>query len=386
MSLPEHVYLQPAENASGVAGQAMWWCFTLNNYSDAEVLFIQRWIERGDDFACDYVVFQREVGAEGTHHLQGCAKFKKRVRLSELKRLTPRAHWGITRSIAKAVAYCKKAESRLQDTEPWEGGEYKNQGHRTDLSGLKQALDDRWSYGDMVDTYFEPMAKHYKFVEKEIFRRAEVRDFKSFVVALTGASGWGKTRMAHDFCKQRGVNLYVMSPGNGQNMWLDNYQSGDALLIDDFRGGILGQMFLQMLDRYALQVECKGGKINFNPPIIFITSNRNWTEWYDSEKVDQRAIERRIDVHIKCYEGTPYHLVKSGGDGDVPCAEVACNTGGHFGRLPTNGILSRGYDQTLEFLTLRVGFHGHPVDDDDSDNDGCGEAAQPAMIPESPTF
>ncbi len=57
----------------------------------------------------EYLILGKEVGDEGTHHLQGYCVFKNRKQLSGAKKHWPRAHLEIKRgTIAEAINYCKK--------------------------------------------------------------------------------------------------------------------------------------------------------------------------------------------------------------------------------------------------------------------------------------
>lgn len=78
------------------------WCFTWNNPSDDEILSINDW-----DYK--YLIFQKEVGQNGTPHLQGFIQFEKQTRLSALKKLSKRIHWEKRRgSPYEASHYCEK--------------------------------------------------------------------------------------------------------------------------------------------------------------------------------------------------------------------------------------------------------------------------------------
>lgn len=85
--------------------QSTRYCFTLNNYSDAEV---QKLRDLG--LCCRYLVFGREVGDSGTPHLQGFVIFDRAVRFARAKRaLGDRCHIEQARGPTSAAAqYCRK--------------------------------------------------------------------------------------------------------------------------------------------------------------------------------------------------------------------------------------------------------------------------------------
>ena len=58
--------------------QSKYWCFTLNNYTDEDVDGVDAW-------EYDYVIFGKEVGDNGTPHLQGYVECKTKKRLTWLK-------------------------------------------------------------------------------------------------------------------------------------------------------------------------------------------------------------------------------------------------------------------------------------------------------------
>ena len=63
------------------------WSFTLNNYTEDEIVSMSHHF-RGLTF-----VIGKEVGAEGTPHLQGYVEFKNQRDLSKLKTINERCHW-----------------------------------------------------------------------------------------------------------------------------------------------------------------------------------------------------------------------------------------------------------------------------------------------------
>ncbi len=56
-----------------------------------------------------YLVYGREVGDEGTPHLQGYVQFLRKLRLSGVRRLHAKAHWEVAKGSAKQnLEYCSK--------------------------------------------------------------------------------------------------------------------------------------------------------------------------------------------------------------------------------------------------------------------------------------
>lgn len=83
-------------------------CFTLNNYTSEETAHIIRFFEIGNH---KYII-GKEVGEQGTPHLQGYVEFHGQVRFSKLKDLNNRIHWEKARGNKKQnIAYCAKEEN-----------------------------------------------------------------------------------------------------------------------------------------------------------------------------------------------------------------------------------------------------------------------------------
>lgn len=86
--------------------QSKYWVFTLNNYTELEVLAINQLVENN---TATYVVYGYEVGESGTRHLQGYIELSQRRRFNSIKAIIPRAYLASRRGNAQQASnYCKK--------------------------------------------------------------------------------------------------------------------------------------------------------------------------------------------------------------------------------------------------------------------------------------
>lgn len=89
--------------------QARRWCWTLNNYTEVEIVNIQK---AAESECVRYVVFGKETAPETkTPHLQGYTEFKSAQRIVQIKKLfaTDRIHLEACKGTAlENIKYCKK--------------------------------------------------------------------------------------------------------------------------------------------------------------------------------------------------------------------------------------------------------------------------------------
>lgn len=120
-----------------MAPQSNRWCFTHNNYTDADQAFISQLL-CAPDFS--YGVYGREVGESGTPHLQGFFIYKHRVRLATAKSffLDLNPHLEPARGTSlQASKYCKK------DGDFEEFGDPPHVGERSEFGDLKRWILER---------------------------------------------------------------------------------------------------------------------------------------------------------------------------------------------------------------------------------------------------
>ncbi len=89
---------------------AIRWCFTYNNYTEEGVDWLQSIIEQ----ACRFGIYGREVGENGTPHLQGYIEFRKKHRPLEVFNRTC-IHWEKCKGNKDAnITYCSKSGQTWQ--------------------------------------------------------------------------------------------------------------------------------------------------------------------------------------------------------------------------------------------------------------------------------
>lgn len=88
--------------------QSYYWILRLSNYTNQDIEHLEHIFK----CECDWYLFQEEIGEQGTPHLQGTLKLKKRKRMTEMKKLHLSVHWEITKSVSKSIEYSSKQATR----------------------------------------------------------------------------------------------------------------------------------------------------------------------------------------------------------------------------------------------------------------------------------
>lgn len=268
-----------AETAPGpVRGHpAARWCFTLNHPTAAEEAAVKALAEEAK-----YLVCGREVGEQGTPHLQGFVNLKKKKRLTTMKKLLPRAHFEPARgSDEDNKKYCSKGGNLLI-----EHGDPCGPGKRTDLHLACSLIAAGESMRSVAEQHPETFVKYFRGLQQlKLLLTPRPRDFKTEVCVLIGPPGVGKSRLV-----RAGRDDAYWKP---RGKWWDGYDGQEVVILDDFYGWIPFDEMLRIMDRYPLRVETKGGTVEFKARALYITSNKEPQHWYN-EEFDLRALFRRI--------------------------------------------------------------------------------------------
>lgn len=263
------------------------WCFTLNNYTQAELDSILAWTDHR------YLIVGREGEASDavpapTPHLQGFVIWNASRRFSALKRLQDRCHWELARgSTLSNFDYCSKE------------GNFQELGDRPEESGQKggEAEKERWASakrsalsGDLDSVPPDIYLRFYRTL-KEIKKDHMAPAPDALGVTgqwFWGAPGTGKSRDARA--------LYPGAYLKMQNKWWDGYQGEEAVILDDFDCKELGHHLKIWGDRYAFIAENKGGALQIRPKFLIITSNYTIEQLFDQDKEMCAAIKRRFPM------------------------------------------------------------------------------------------
>lgn len=252
------------------------WCFTLNNYTLAEIAQIESIPYR-------YLIYGYEIGDNGTPHLQGYIEFANPLRFAKIKSYIPRAHIEQRRgSRDEARNYCMK-DNEFIELGDWNVG---GQGRRNDLDFIRNLVNEE----GMAAVAAIGNLQQIRVAEKYLQYNEEPRDSKPEVIWLWGKTGVGKSRMARKLCDD-----YYYSKKDGTKWW-DRYDAHENVIIDDFRDSWWSlTTMLSLLDRYEHVVETKGGTRQFVAKKIIITSSIDPKLCYKNCGEDVNQLLRRID-------------------------------------------------------------------------------------------
>lgn len=256
------------------------WCFTLNNYTDDEVLSV---IELSK--ISSYLIFGKECGEQcSTPHLQGYIYFENAITFSSIKKKLPnRCHIEKTKGTpGQASEYCKK-EGEFQEF----GNLPQKQGKRNDLDEIRHILDTTGKMADVVSS--ATSLQSVKMAQEILKYKEKKRTWKPYVQWFWGPTGSGKSQLANQLL---GEECYTtLDTGK----WWEGYDAHEHVHIEDMRGDFLKfHQLLKLLDRYPYRIECKGGSRQFLAKWIIITSCVPPEELYETRE-DIGQLLRRID-------------------------------------------------------------------------------------------
>lgn len=218
------------------------WSFTLNNYTKEEKMLFKRWSSE-----VAMICITKEVGEQGTPHLQGRIIFKRSYTWKLLHKLIPRAFWEKTKARQDSL-YMLKVGSR-----PFIDVDNRKQGKRTDLDAviidIKKGSTKKKLWENHANTmiryhkgmyeamkHLAPKDKHVIEYNIDCFKPwEEITEWDKMIIII-GDSGIGKT----EFAKAHFQNPLIVS-----------HMDDLAELNEDFDGIIFDDMDFKHIPRTA---------------------------------------------------------------------------------------------------------------------------------------
>lgn len=280
--------------------------FTLNNWTQKEF----------DDICqlnCKWLIVGKEKGTNGTPHLQGACVIGRQVAFSTIKKWPGFHRCWIQRmrgTPEDSLRYCTK-----QDREAFQSGMMPQPGKRNDLKDTIQEMKDGKTLAEIVKGedigVISAVVKYHRGLNYIASLMRPNREHPPVVFWIYGSTGVGKTRSAVEFGHDLG-GPYGMWISSGSLRWFDGYMGQPIVLFDDLRTKHAEFSFLlRLLDRYPLQVEIKGGYVNWVPRIILITAPKDpEAMWSLRTDEDKQQLCRRVSCHIPADDHGDYAAIK----------------------------------------------------------------------------
>ena len=277
------------------------WVFTINNYCPAECSLVESLAARQEILK---LFVGKEVGEEGTPHLQGYVSFNENTSRTHVERLLGgrayinKAHGGWRQN----YDYCTKQNDILVI----KGGPSSAVSNKVPDEALEdlKTLDTKEYRDKWPSVWFYHRDAVIKTMTDYAIEKGKSwdGDLKEKNIWITGPAGCGKSRWAY---KQFLPNEQYRK---NCNKWWDNYSciSHRLVVIEDLdprTAQYLTQHIKIWGDRYPFLGECKGSSIQVIPGkfYLIITSNYTITQCFPNSE-DQDAILRRFRVINMTFE------------------------------------------------------------------------------------
>lgn len=252
---------------------------TINNFTDED-------ITRMTNLSTGSVTRMRvckEVGEEGTPHLQWMVTFQRGYRFEAVKKLLPAgAHIEVAKCKDVDV-YCSKGEIIIDVNNGC-------QGSRVDIAATYAAAKAGKRLRDFLD--MEPSWQQIQIFQKAAAIYSVPRELPDGLEFLWfhGATGTGKSRTAFAY-----DGAYVK--GSTGKFW-DGYDGQETVIIDDVTDDspyFDKSTWLRITDRYPVPLEIKGATVQAQFKRLIVTSNLTPKQFWDRMEWDfYSAFERRI--------------------------------------------------------------------------------------------
>ena len=227
------------------------WCLTLNNWTEQEYVQIKSFFSSNSS---NVWIIGKEIGDNGTPHLQMYCAFNPKVRFTAIKKVCDRLH--VEKMIstkAKNLAYCAK------------DGDYET---NTRIPKPLKLHPPRDEWAKQVEKYAlqEPDDRHVMFVSGD-FCTGKTTLAKYLIGTYDFVSGPLEGGLRHI--------LSVVSDNQDIETWIMNLTGKESISISDGEDTNLWNILEKIKDGlFMSHFGTKGTKpVNFNSPNIIVFSN-----------------------------------------------------------------------------------------------------------------
>lgn len=242
---------QSVSERGNTRNRARSWFLTYNNCDVSFVSLVSLFTGTGGGII--KFVGQRERGESGTEHFQGVIQFKHQVDFNILKALDPAIHWEKCRALSQALAYCTKAETRIDG--PWAVG---------------------WEIPESIRTLDTGSLRPWQHQLLEYID--EGQGDRSILWLWECAGNVGKTAMAKLLAVKRGA-LVLGGKGADIRYGVSQWIRQRPLRIAIFHFTRTNEQFISyeaieaVKDGIFFSSKYESGMVVFNPPIIICFAN-----------------------------------------------------------------------------------------------------------------
>lgn len=264
------------------------WCFTHNNYTADDEL-------RYQNVEAEHVVYGREVGEQGTPHLQGFIRFRNPRLGRAIARLLPGAYFTVAQNLEASIRYCRK------DGDVYERGTtvIRAEERAAGAAAGGQAQVDRWRQayiaaqeGRLEDIPFDIRFKHDITIQRLRLKRLSDECPNSIAVLdnewVWGPSGTGKSVLA----REENPNAYFKM----RNKWWDGYEFEEVVILDDVDPRMedwISAFLKDWADHHRIRVEIKNTSACIRPRRLIVTSQYSIDQCFKDPET-RSALHRRF--------------------------------------------------------------------------------------------
>jgi len=275
------------------------WCFTVNNYTEADEQVIQTTVKN----LARYIVYGYEVGQEcGTPHLQGYVYFENARQRKSVARMFPRAWLSPANGSAE--------QSRVYCTKEQNGGfEFGEPPMDRDMARKRGGEGNKTRYATAIAHAESGNLDKIKEEDPQLFTLHGVR-LASLYAPITvpldgellhewwvGPSGSGKSRLLWE--------LYPNHFAKALNKWWDRYRHEDIVAIEEWapKNDCTASSLKKWADRYPFPGEIKGGVMQrLRPKKIIVLSNYTPQQCFLNSEDLEPILRRFTVIHFPMQE------------------------------------------------------------------------------------